>query len=142
MNLKPFKQFSHKRSKRESGIKHSSYYHKPHKERQEALDEKHERSRHLWKIRRSQARKTKDLVSNNSPLEKTTETDDTPNCDATSVISKDYCGDCSFVSMGDRYDSDNDYDYNRYECYNDYHSGEYFYDSDSESEIKFYPKCY
>lgn len=50
-----FKQ-SHKRSKKESELKHASYMHRPRKARQEKLDKKHLQTCQLWKIKRSKAR--------------------------------------------------------------------------------------
>ena len=64
-NIQLFKQ-NHKRSKKEAGIKKSSYMHKPRKERQEKLDSKHLKSCHLWKIKRSKARNYKEFVVENN----------------------------------------------------------------------------
>jgi hypothetical protein len=58
---KLFKQ-AHKRSKKESATKHSSYLHKPRKARQDKLDKKHLQSCKLWKVTRAKARETKDFI--------------------------------------------------------------------------------
>ena len=64
-NIQLFKQ-NHKRSKKETGIKKSSYMHKPRKERQEKLDSKYLQSCHLWKIKRSKARNYKEFIVENN----------------------------------------------------------------------------
>ena len=64
MKEKDFKLFKqqHKRSKRESEIKHTSYFHKPHKDRQDQLDKKYLQSCKLWKVKREKARDTKNFM--------------------------------------------------------------------------------
>jgi hypothetical protein len=64
---KLFKQ-QHKRSKKESGLKKSSYFHKPRKARQEVLDKKHNQSCQLWKVKRAKARGVKNFIVEENQL--------------------------------------------------------------------------
>ncbi len=138
MDLKQFKQLSRKRSKRESRIKHSSFLHKPRKERQEVLDKKHEQSCQLWKIRRTSARETKGLIIETNARfyvmdNQADEFDDSKSTH--SAIYKDCCDDYSF---GDLYDQmilmRDDCSFASLEDYDEWDDWTDYYDREDDSD--------
>ena len=104
-NNKLFKQ-AHKRSKREAASKSSSYMHKPRKERQKKLDDKHVKTCQLWKIQRQKDREYREFLDSNPVVnlesdEPKEDFDDNYSCSSFSTDFDDNVGNIRYANFLD-----------------------------------------